>query len=188
MVKKKKNFFKNLKRYFKNTKLTKHHFYYSALIMIILILSVFLLNNYDKCKIYEVSAKSDTFNVDNGLIVVTDDDCLIRISNISYKGGITNVVSVHIGLYVEANNTEYLLNEFGSNSSEGFNLNDYLSKLNFNISEDSNSRDVFTSKVKRNIDENLYIKIKMTSVEGLDVDENIDLEPSIKYQNSKLFY
>lgn len=188
MAKRRGKFLKKLKKDIKNINLTKHHFYYSVLALIVLILSIFLFNNYNKCKIYYVNAKSDTFNVDNGLIVVTDDDCIVRISNITYNGGITNVVSAHLELYVEVNGKKYLLNEFGANSGEGFNLNDYINKLNFNILEDSNSTDVITSKIRKNIANNLYLKVKMTSVDGLDVEETIDLESSLKYQNSKLFY
>ena len=46
---KRKKFFKELKKELEEFKFTKHHFYYTALVLIIFILTIFLFNNYNKC-------------------------------------------------------------------------------------------------------------------------------------------
>lgn len=188
MRKGKGKFAKEMKEYFKDYVFNKHHFYYVALILIIILLSIFLFNNYNKCTVYEVSTKTKTFNVDNGLLVLTKDDSILKVSNITYSGEATYAMYIEIGLYVAVGDEYYLINSFSSTSDEGFNLNDYLEKIKFDITENKSNIDIFTDKVKENIVNNLYLKVNMTSIDGENTEEEIKLNSDVLYKNVKLFY
>lgn len=192
MKKKKGKFFKELKKdikfYFKDYMFNKHHFYYTLLILIILLLSIFLINNYNKCNVYEVSTNNDSFNIDNGILVVTKDDNILKISDISYEGLVKDAIYVQIGLYVKVDGKDSLINSFSATSSEGFNINEYLSKIKFDINENNDNTDVFTNKVKSNIEDSLYLRVSMTSTDNINFNEDIKVRVKSLYRNTKLFY
>jgi hypothetical protein len=188
MKKKFEKYMKKVRKYFKQYEFTKNHFYYTSLILIIMLLSVFLFNNYNKCTVYEVEATTNDFSINNGLLVVTKDDTVLKLSDISYKGGIQDAVYIEVGLYVLVDSEYHLINNFSSTSSEGFNLSDYLDKVKFDISENNNNIDIFTNSIKDNIVNNLYLKIKLTSVDGKTLERKIKLNSNSLYRNVKLFY
>ncbi len=181
-------FVKEIKEYYKDYKFNKHHFYYTVLLLIILLLSVFLFNNYNKCTVYEVSNDTNSFNVKNGVLVLTKDDSILKVSDITYDGDVVNAMYVEMGLYVDVDDEYFLINSFSSTSDEGFNLTDYLQKIKFDITENSTNVDIFTNDIKNNIVDNLYLKIKMTSVDGETTEEELKLDVNPLYRNVKLFY
>jgi hypothetical protein len=181
-------FTRELKNYFKDYTFNKHHFYYTVLILIILLLSLFLFNNYNKCTVYEVNTNTDSFNVNNGLLVLTKDDSILKVSDITYEGDIINAMYIEMGLYVVIDDEYYLINSFSSTSDEGFNLNDYLAKIKFDITENSDNIDIFTNDIKANIVDNLYLKVNMTSIDGEVIEDEFKLDVNPLYQNVKLFY
>lgn len=186
--KKVKKFFKELVEEVKSLELTKHHFYYTILCLIILILSIFLFNNYNKCKLYEITVDSGNIIVKNGLLVVSDGNNIVRIDNISYTGEIENATSVKMSLIVKVDDEEVLLNSFSSLSGEGFNLSEYLDRISFDINETKHNEDVITSRVKKYIEKNLYLKVEITNLEGNEEEYNIRLNVDRLYSNNKLFY
>ena len=188
MRKGKGKFVKELKNYFKDYQFNKHHFYYTVLILIILHLSIFLFNNYNKCTVYEVSSNTDTFDVKNGVLILTKDDSILKISDITYDGDILYAMYVEMGLYVVINDEYYLINSFSSTSDEGFNLIDYLDKTKFDITENNTNIDIFSNDIKNHIVDNLYLKISMTSIDGEVVEEELKLDVDALYRNTKLFY
>lgn len=185
---KNKKFFKELKKELEELKFTKHHFYYTALVLIIFILTIFLFNNYNKCNLYEINMSDNDFSVKNGVLIMTSKDNILRLSNIRYTGEIENVSSVELGLYVKDGETEYLLNSFGRYSAEGFLLNDYLEQIKFEVDETKNNIDVFTKDVRKLIVDNLYLRISVTDLENNTISEEIRLNVDSLYSNSKLFY
>lgn len=185
---KNKKFFKELKKELEELKFTKHHFYYTALVLIIFILTIFLFNNYNKCNLYEINMSDNDFSVKNGVLIMTSKDNILRLSNIRYTGEIENVSSIELGLYVKDGETEYLLNSFGRYSAEGFLLNDYLEQIKFEVDETKNNIDVFTKDVRKLIVDNLYLRISVTDLENNTISEEIRLNVDSLYSNSKLFY
>ena len=147
-----------------------------------------LINNYNKCNVYEVSTNNDSFNIDNGILVVTKDDNILKISDISYKGLVKDAIYVQIGLYVKVDGKDSLINSFSATSSEGFNINEYLSKIKFDINENNDNTDVFTNKVKSNIEDSLYLRVSMTSTDNINFNEDIKVRVKSLYRNTKLFY
>lgn len=185
---KRKKFFKELKKELEEFKFTKHHFYYTALVLIIFILTIFLFNNYNKCNLYEINMSKNDFSVKNGVLILTGKDNILRLSNISYSGELENVTSVDLSLYVKGENEDYTLNTFGRYSAEGFLLNEYLDGIKFEVDETKNNIDVFTKKVRNLIKDNLYLRISVTDLEGNVITEELNLKVDSLYSNSKLFY
>ena len=185
---KRKKFFKELKKELEEFKFTKHHFYYTALVLIIVILTIFLFNNYNKCNLYEINMSKNDFSVKNGVLIMTGKDNVLRLSNISYSGELENVISVDLNLYVKGENEDFTLNIFGRYSAEGFLLNEYLDGIKFEVDETKNNIDVFTKKVKNLIKDNLYLRISVTDLDGNVITEELNLKVDSLYSNSKLFY
>lgn len=188
MRKGKNKFIKEMKVYFKDYRFNKHNFYYTTLVLIIILLSIFLVNNYNKCTVYDVSTQSKNFSVNNGLLVLTGDNSILKVTDISYTGSVKYAMYVNIGLYVTVGDENYLLNSFSSTSSDGFDLNDYLETIKFDISENKDNTDIFTTAIKKNIVKNLYLKVEMTSIDGKSTQTEIKLDTSVLYRNDKLFY
>ena len=181
-------YLKELKKEIKELKLTKHHFYYTILCLVVLILSIFLFNNYNKCNLYEINVYKDDFEVKNGFLLMTDGNNILQIDNMQYSGDIENVTSVSMELYVKIDKKEKLINSFSSYSDEYFNLKNYLERIQFNINETKNNESVLTKEVRKNIVDNLYLRITINTEDGIEVIKNINLKLDKLYSSNKLFY
>lgn len=186
--KKLNKYLKELKKEIKELKLTKHHFYYTILCLVVLILSIFLFNNYNKCNLYEINVYKDDFEVKNGFLLMTDGNNILQIDNMQYSGDIENVTSVSMELYVKIDKEEKLINSFSSYSDEYFNLKNYLERIQFNINETKNNESVLTKEVRKNIVDNLYLRITINTEDGIEVIKNINLKLDKLYSSNKLFY
>ena len=186
--KKIKKFFKDLREEFKSLELTKHHFYYTLLALILLILSIFLFNNYNNCQIYEVSVSSPSFSLENGLLVMSKGNNIIRLDSIKYNGDIENVTYIKSELYVLVDGEEKLLNAYTTSSESGFSLSEYTENMTFDINETKYNEDVITKKVRKKLAKNLYLRITVISVDGNEEIFKKKLTTDKLYSNSKLFY
>ncbi len=183
-----KKFFKELVIECKSLKFTKHHFYYTLLSLIILILSIFLFNNYNNCQIYEVSINTPGFVVDNGLVVLSKGNNIIRMDSIKYNGDIETISYIKSELYVLVDGEEMLLNAFTTSSEDGFSLEEYTKNMSFDINETKYNEDVITRKVRKALPNNLYLRISTFTTDGNEQLFKLKLNAEKLYSNSKLFY
>ena len=186
--KKIKKFFKELYNELKGLKLNKHHFYYTLLGLIILILSIFLFNNYNNCQIYELKVSTPGFSIDNGLLVLSKGNNIIRMDSIKYDGKIENVSYIKSELYVKVNGEEKLLNAFTTSSEEGFSLKEYANRMSFDIDETKFNEDVITRDVRKNIVKNLYLRITFYATDGNEELHEVNIKAEKLFSNTRLFY
>lgn len=185
--KKIKKFFRDFKSEIEDLKLTKHHFYYTALCLIIILLSIFLFNNYNNCRMYEINAGKDDFEINNGLLIVSAGNNILQINNIEYNGNIDSVMSLKTELYVLIKGEEYKIDSF-ERTGDGFNIIECLSERRFIINETKYNESVLTKKILNNIEDNLYLRITYYTEDSTKYETNINLSLDNIYSSNKLFY
>lgn len=171
-----------------NYRYQPEHGIYAILGSIIIVLSIFLFNNFGKCKIYSLSSNDPEYKMGNGLLVLTNQKSILKLSNIKYEGNIENVIYVGLTLCVDIDSKCNSISTTSSNSGEGMNLAMHLDKVSFDINEDASKAIAFTKKNRKNIVDNLYLKIDLITLDGRQIYDLVKIDTDIQYKNSKLFY
>lgn len=166
----------------------KQHGIYAILGLIIVILLVFLFNNFGKCKIYSLSTDDDTYKVANGVLVLTNQKSILKMSNIEYNGDVVNIASITLTLCVDIDAKCNSIATMGSNAAEGMNLSNYLEKISFDINEQKGSELALTNKVRNRIVKNLFLKVDIVTLDGESVNDLIRINVDTEYRNNRLFY
>lgn len=166
----------------------KQHGVYAVLGLIIIVLSIFLINNFDKCKVYSLSTSDETYRMANGVLALTNQKSILKLSNIEYTGEVINIASISLTLCVDIDTKCNSIASIGSNAAEGMNLYTYLEKVSFNINEQRGTELALTKKVRKNIIDNLYLKIDIVTLDGKAIYDLIKIDVDKQYSNDKLFY
>lgn len=161
---------------------------YFVMGLIIILLSIFLISNFGKCKIYSLSTSDSKYKVANGVLVMTNQKNILKLSNIEYYGDIENIVSVSLDLCVDMETECDTIATMSSNAAEGMNLPMYLEKISFDLNEENSKEIEFTSKVKRRIVKELYLEIEIITLEGEKINDLVKVDVDKQYSNNKLFY
>lgn len=166
----------------------KEHGIYLVLSIIIIFLGLFLFNNFAKCKVYSLSIDHPSYNLEDGIIVLTTDKSILKINNIGYDGQIENVISVVLTLCVDVDSKCNAIASVNSNASEGMNYAYYLKNVSFDLNEDMSNTNIFTKKVKKNIEDNLFLQVSLITSDGETHYDLIPINVDMEYSNNKLFY
>lgn len=166
----------------------KHYTVYGVMGLIIIILSIFLINNFGRCKVYSLSTSDSKYKIANGVLVMSNQKNILKLSNIEYHGDVENIISVSLDLCVDMKTECDTIATMGSNSAEGMNLSKYLEKISFDINENNDKKIEFTRKVKGRIVKELYLEIEIITLEGEKINDLVKIDVDKQYSNSKLFY
>lgn len=171
-----------------NYQYKKEHGIYLVMGLIIAFLSLFLVNNFGRCKIYSLSTTSNTYKFGNGVLVLSNQKNTLKLNNIEYAGNIENIISVELTLCVDVEGKCNSIWYMSSNSAEGMNLGQYLEKVSFDINEDSDTLKIFTKDVRKNITKKFLLQVEIVTLEGEQIYDLVPIDVDLQYNNNKLFY
>lgn len=171
-----------------NYQFQKHHIIYAVLVLIIIVLSIFTFNNYGKCRIYSLSTSDNTYKIANGVLVLTNQKNILKVSNIEYAGNVENIASVSLTLCVDIDGKCGSIVTMGSNAAEGMNLSRYLEKVSFDINETAKNEISLTKEIRKNIVDNLFLKVDIVTLDGKVVNDVVKVDVDKQYNNNKLIY
>lgn len=148
----------------------KRYLAYSGILFLIIlftILSLFLINNYDKCKVYRILSNNNSYNL-SGSIILTNSNTEISLFNTEILDEYIECYNYDYELYLDNERIikygDISLYEVSKNDKL-VDLNDLLKQLSIYITDDVNKLDEYkdlnniTSKLVINyLDENLEAK------------------------------
>ena len=165
----------------------KRHSIYIVVGIIMLILLTFLVNNFGNCKIYSLSINDKDFVSNNGLLVLTKDKVILKLSDIDYKGKISNIKNLDLILCVDVDDDCKQIYKSSLKASETISFRESLNEIIIDIYSNTKDSDVFTRKVRREINDNLKLVISVTTEEGNNIYTNVPVVSREEYANNKLF-
>lgn len=168
--------------------LKKEYFIYGVLGLVIILLSVFLINNIGKCRVYSLSTSNPKYRVANGVLVLTNQKNILKLSNIEYTGKEDNIVSVSLNLCVDMKKSCDSIATMSSNAAEGMSLKGYLEKISFDVNEASNKGLAITKKIKKRIVKELYLEVSIVTLDGESINDIVKIDVDKQYINNKMFY
>lgn len=136
------------------------------IILIILFLSIFTINNFGRFNVYKISSNSEKFIV-NGYVIYNRSKNIIMLNNIEYidkNSGTENEIKVK-EIVVSLKCNKKTLNSFGfssSNKDEVITLRDYLKDKYIYLDEDEvNEENILTSNLDKLAIEIIYTDDKL---------------------------
>lgn len=164
----------------------------TIILFLIIIVLLFLNNNYDNCYIYELSSENENFKI-NGIVSLTTEKDIISINSIEnvsdYELDNEMVYSYEFSLninketiYKEGNISLYEYN----NSDQAVLLNEIFSKIKLYVAENSNYNSVIQDDMFDN--KNIFLKIKYINQKLIEKEINLNLKLNKVFSNNKMFY
>ncbi len=152
----------------------------AILLIIILFLSVYFLNNYDKCQYYSIESKNQSYGL-NGSVIKFPDRVNIFLSNIYINDKEITSNAYQLSLYID-DICVYIIGNIDNIEKEKISINQYLQKTSLNLSNE------VTTLIPNNLDEkNIYLSI---DYKNNSKTKNIRLDFTLKksFSNNKLLY
>lgn len=156
----------------------------TILLLITMFLSYYFINNYKSISVYRLSAETNKFNIDDGLMIISKEKSYIKIGEIqTYKNDkITN-----IRLYYKKDNKEYeiyknskiemtIVNIFGADEIFKYEDINYIKEdLYIDIEYNDSDKDTLKLTVKKDFTNNKIITNNKNSNKEINsnTDENI---------------
>lgn len=153
-------------------------------VLVIILLTAFCINNFNRCKVYRIeSTKSDFFV--KGKVTQTNKSTTLVLTNFDYNGTkMQQVYAMHYSLLVDGNSIYHGgidLDEFKiDKNTKILNIDDYFKTLTIYIDEFKND-EIFDSK-------DICIEFKYLSVGGEEYYYDVPLKLTKEFSNSKFIY
>lgn len=147
---------------------------------------VFLINNYNKCRVYKISSNDKNYYV-SGYTVLNQDNILIIVNEIrpisKTTKKVANVKIKSAEIHLKSNDTILLITKYENEKEKDYkNLLEILKNMHFNY-EDINKEKNFNSRK--------YLKLKIeiyyVTSTGKEDSISINLKTIEKFSNNKLF-
>lgn len=174
-----------------NTNLNK--FVIIFLLVLIAILGIYFINNYNQFKVYEIKGSSDNFGI-GGIATFNKELNIFHISKINYNGitygengSFKLIKDIKISLVTKEGNDEKFIASTKSEFSEPESLVKYLKEADLYLSEWYGYEELFTKKTMKKINEILYVKVELTDEEDIKFTDYIKVNGTL-YSNNKFFY
>ena len=165
----------------------KHSIIIICLTSLLLVMTIYFINNYNKFKIYIFKGSNDMFEV-FGNVTFSKKIHLLNITKIRYKKDDIKLKIINISLVANKNDKERLI--FGSGTEGGsiFSLQEYINmNSQYTIFEQYGYEEYFDSEIIENFKDIIYLKIEMVDEFNKKTISTIKVNSEC-YSNNKLFY
>lgn len=159
-------------------------------ILIVGFMSIFIINNYNKCRVYKISNNTDNLIV-NGYVILNQKNHLLFLNQILYSdkyiGTDKEILVKNLEVLIKCNDTE--LYKYGNVEEKvrknAVPLNQLLEKITITIDEDKSINKYIINE--KEVDE-LYIIINYIDGNNNRESMEIKLNAIETFSNNKLFY
>lgn len=157
-----------------------------SMIIILLPLFIYFLNNYNKFIIYEFQGTSDKFAV-TGNATFSKEKNILNINGIKYYGKDISIKKIEISLVANIDGREQLVYRTEAEEDTPFSLIDYLNKYSYVISEQYGYNDYFNDYIIKEFKQIMCLKIEIIDENNKIIKKNVKLN-SERYSNNNFFY
>lgn len=158
----------------------------SLIIILLTILTIYFINNYNQFKIYIFKGQDESFFI-SGNATFSKKIHLLNINKIRYLKNDIQLKEIKISLVAKVNDKERLIYATKNNPDSLFSLQKYLDTYSYNLSEQYGYNDSFNSEIIRKFKNIIYLKIEMIDESDNKSISNIKIE-SEEYSNDSSFY
>lgn len=158
----------------------------SLIIILLTILTIYFINNYNQFKIYIFKGQDESFFI-SGNATFSKKINLLNINKIGYLKNDIQLKEIKISLVAKVNDKERLIYATKNNPDSLFSLQKYLDTYSYNLSEQYGYNDSFNSEIIRKFKNIIYLKIEMIDESDNKSISNIKIE-SEEYSNDSCFY
>ncbi|MBQ8192575.1 MAG: helix-turn-helix transcriptional regulator [Bacilli bacterium] len=155
------------------------------LIILITILGLFFINNYNQCKVYSIDSNNPEYKV-HGYILFNPNENIIVLDDITYQGNL-------LGTNEEPSITKFrILLKVKDEVIENIEVEKSTGKLSEVLNNKSIAFEDFDNEklkvLKKAKEENINLVFELYDDKGNKIEHKIDLEFTEKFNNNRLFY
>lgn len=155
------------------------------LIILITILGLFFINNYNQCKVYSVFSEDPNYKV-HGYIIFNPNENIIVFDEMKYQGTLSGAIDEP---YIEKFRILLKVNE---EIIENIEVEKSIGKLSEVLNNKSIAFEDFDNAklkvLKKAKEENINLVFELYDDKGNKIEHKIDLEFTEKFNNNRLFY